>query len=212
MSSPPSWTLYGARGSGSGIVEAAFAVLQEPIELRDLNARDGEHHGEAYRRINPLGKMPALVAEDGAVLTETLAILLWLDGKHPGRLLPTQTSPERGEALRLLCVLATEIYPLVELTDHPERFVLGEAEEQLRQRASALTLSRWRMRARQVAGNPYCLESGFSAVDLYAAKLVVWLDRDVCRRELPKLDAMLKATKGRPELREVWARHIPWEL
>ncbi|MCA9608463.1 MAG: glutathione S-transferase N-terminal domain-containing protein, partial [Myxococcales bacterium] len=67
------YVLWGAPGSGSGIIEAALAELGVDHEIRDLDARNGEHRGEAYRAINPHQKMPTLQV-GGEVLTESVAI------------------------------------------------------------------------------------------------------------------------------------------
>jgi len=58
-----------------------FDYVDQPINI----FRD-EQRGAAYLSVNPKMKVPALGIK-GTVLTETPAILLWLDGAH-GRLLP----------------------------------------------------------------------------------------------------------------------------
>jgi glutathione S-transferase len=40
--------------------------------------------GEEYRRINPKGVVPALVLDDGAVITEALAVLAYVADAYPG--------------------------------------------------------------------------------------------------------------------------------
>ncbi|MES2753434.1 MAG: glutathione S-transferase family protein [Pseudomonadota bacterium] len=52
-----------------------------PTETISIQA--GEHKGEAYRAVNPLGQTPALVLDDGRVLTESVAICRYLDAVHP---------------------------------------------------------------------------------------------------------------------------------
>ncbi len=47
----------------------------------DLGA--GDQHGEAYRGRNPQGLAPALETEAGDLLTQSLAILEWLEETHP---------------------------------------------------------------------------------------------------------------------------------
>ena len=48
-----------------------------------VSIADNEHKGEAYRAISPLAKVPALVLDDGRVLTETRAICTYLEGVYP---------------------------------------------------------------------------------------------------------------------------------
>lgn len=202
------YILHGAPGSGSGIVEAACAELGIEVELCDLDARNDAHRGGAYASKNPHRKLPTLELSDGELITESVAILLTLDERHrAGGLLPPPGSKERAQALRWMLFLATELYPLVEIIDYPERFADTTAEA-LRERAEALWRERWRLLEAHVAGAPYFLPSGFCATDLYITKLGVWLD-DAWRREhLPKIEALIAAVRARPALATVWARHI----
>lgn len=47
------------------------------------NVAQGEQHNPEYRQINPKGKVPALVRQDGSVLTEFPAIAMWLARSFP---------------------------------------------------------------------------------------------------------------------------------
>jgi len=202
------YVIWGAPGSGSGIVEAACAELGVDYEARDLDARNDEHRGEAYGALNPHRKMPTLEVGD-EIITESVAILLTLDERHPqAGLLPPPGSPARAQALRWMLYLATEIYPLVEWDDYPERLTsTPEAAALLRERANTLTRERWRAVEAQIAG-PYLLSTGFSATDLYITKLAVWQDEAFRRAELPRVQALTEAVRARPQLARVWARHI----
>ncbi|GAB5545365.1 MAG: glutathione S-transferase [Sandaracinaceae bacterium] len=198
------YVIYGAPGSGSGIVEAACAELGVEYEVRDLDARNDAHREAGYAALNPHRKMPTLEV-DGEIVTESVAILLTLDERHPeGGLLPAPGSKDRAQALRWMLFLATEIYPLVEMIDYPERF--GGAA--VRESAERMTRERWRVLESSLRGAPYCVPSGFSATDLYITKLAVWLDADWRREHLPKVDALTTAVRARPALAPVWARHI----
>ena len=67
-------TLYYAPGSSS---MAAHLVLEEAgaeYETRFVDEDAGEHRTEAYLRVNPRGKVPALRLADGTVLVENVAI------------------------------------------------------------------------------------------------------------------------------------------
>ncbi len=71
----------------------------------------GDQKSEAYRAINPQGFVPALVV-DGVVLTQSLAIIDWLDHQHPDpRLIPADPL-ERARALALTMVIAADIHPI----------------------------------------------------------------------------------------------------
>src|SRR5271165_5447312 len=58
---------------------------------------------DAIRQINPLGRIPFLVRDDGEVLVESAAILDWLDQQvGPERALIPQSGAERMRALQLI--------------------------------------------------------------------------------------------------------------
>lgn len=60
----------------------------------DLNAH--EHKSAVYRSISPLAKVPALVLDDGRVLTESRAICTYLEGRYPEPNLMGRDAEERA--------------------------------------------------------------------------------------------------------------------
>jgi glutathione S-transferase len=128
------------------------------------------------------------------------------------RLLPPQASVERASAYRWLAFMASEIYPMVEITDYPQRFAPeGEQAEGLREAAKARIRERLAIVERQVAG-PWFLASGFSILDIYAAMFSRWRDSIgadwVAEGHIPKLEALAKALSERAAIVPVWERHF----
>ena len=83
-------------GATYDVVPVAYADPQVPAGT--LTTRSAE-----FLAINPMGKLPALKAGD-TVLTETLAIGVWLAEQFPEKhLTPAAGSPERGEFYRWMC-------------------------------------------------------------------------------------------------------------
>lgn len=71
-------------------------------QVETLDFRRGEQHQSTYTRINPKAKVPAVLRDDGSVLTEFGVIALWIARTHPEHgLLPTDLETE----LRALEVL-----------------------------------------------------------------------------------------------------------
>ena len=113
-----SYLLYGARGSGSCAIECALAEIGADCEVRKLSLRKDEQRGAEYEAVNPQRKVPALVIDGDQLLTESVAILLTLEERHPeAGLLPPKGTVGRANALRWLLFAATEIYPIVEIND-----------------------------------------------------------------------------------------------
>jgi glutathione S-transferase len=76
------------------ILLAEKGVAHQTVEV-DL--RNGEQLGEAYRRINPQCTVPALRTEDGLLLTDNAAIAAYLDARFPQPPLLGTTPAERAE-------------------------------------------------------------------------------------------------------------------
>jgi glutathione S-transferase len=76
------------------ILLAEKGVAHETIQV-DL--RNGEHLGEAYRRINPQCTVPALRTDEGLVLTDNAGITAYLEARFPEPLLLGATPLEMAE-------------------------------------------------------------------------------------------------------------------
>ncbi|MBL8279208.1 MAG: glutathione S-transferase [Pelomonas sp.] len=76
------------------ILLAEKGVAHETVQV-DL--RQGEQLGDAYRRINPHCTVPALVTEEGAVLTDNAGIAAYLEARYPEPPLLGRTPLEKAE-------------------------------------------------------------------------------------------------------------------
>jgi glutathione S-transferase len=206
-----SYTLYGDKGSGAFSSEAVLAEAGAPYEFHLVSLEKNEQRKPAFLAINPSGKMPALRLPEGDVITESAAILLAVADHFPtARLLPAQASPERAKAYRWLAFMTSEIYPMVEICDYPERFA-PDAPEALRAKAQE------RMRERlliveRFAEGPWFLRGGFSILDIYASMFTRWrgsIGRDWLEAgHIPKLQAIASGLAARPAIAPVWQRHF----
>ena len=73
--------LFSMTGTCALSVNIALEWVGQPFEV-ELMPR-GNNRKEAYLAINPRGKVPAVVLDDGTVLTEAAAILTWLVDAYP---------------------------------------------------------------------------------------------------------------------------------
>ena len=71
--------LLGCKGCGNAIVEAAFAVAAIPIDYEEVDYSGDSPTRSRLLQVNPLGQVPALVLADGTVMTESLAMLHYID-------------------------------------------------------------------------------------------------------------------------------------
>ncbi len=92
-------------------VRIALHLKGLAFENAPVDLAGAEQRGEAYRVLNPQGLVPAL-GTGGAVLTQSLAILEWLEETHPEPpLLPAD--PESRAVVRAMAdIVACDIHPL----------------------------------------------------------------------------------------------------
>jgi maleylpyruvate isomerase len=105
--------LYGhALSSASYRVRIALALkgLQVTSVLLDLRA--GEQRLEEYLQINSQGFVPALTLDDGAVLTQSVAIIEYLDEMHPDPPLLPQAPVARARVRALTQAITCDVHPL----------------------------------------------------------------------------------------------------
>src|SRR5689334_13217266 len=71
------------RSSASYRVRIALNLKGLPAEHLSYHLRKGEQRDQAFLAMNPQGLVPALEGDAGEVLTQSLAIVEWLDETHP---------------------------------------------------------------------------------------------------------------------------------
>ena len=85
--------------------------VAQPYELVRVDIRAPGHPTDAYRAINPMGKVAGL-SDGECAMGETAAILLYVADKFPhARLAPAPTDPRRGRFLQWLMFPATTLEP-----------------------------------------------------------------------------------------------------
>ena len=97
---------------------------------RNVNLDAGEQRSEAFLKINPLGAIPALIANEGGQshmpITQSLAILEFLDEVYPTpALLPTDPHG-RARVRSLAAMLAADTHPLI--TPRVKKYLVTEAK------------------------------------------------------------------------------------
>ncbi len=129
--------LHYSKGSCSLLVHLVVEELGLALESVPVDLAAGEQHGAAYRAINPKGKVPALVADEGT-LTECVAIVEWLLDRHgDGSLLAAPGTWERAKTMEQVATLATEIHPLFNRFFHEDDFAADPQSFARRSRRAA---------------------------------------------------------------------------
>jgi len=103
------------RSSTSYRVRIALNLKELEYETVPVNLLKGEQRGEAFCALNGFASVPALEVE-GRTYTQSLAILEWLDERHPERPLLPRRIEDRFVARQLASAIATELHAPLNLS------------------------------------------------------------------------------------------------
>lgn len=152
---------------------AAHIVLREAgfqfeLDKVDLATHRTENGGDFYA-VNPKGYVPALLLDDGQVLTEDQVILQYLADQRPASgLAPPPGSMERYRLMEWLAFLATEVHKSFGPLWNPD------SPEAARQGAIALLSRRLGYLAGHLNDREWLFGGDFTIADAYLFTLLGW--------------------------------------
>jgi maleylacetoacetate isomerase len=93
-------------------VRIALALKGLPYDYEGVNIRTGEQREAAYADLNPCKGVPLLVANDGTLFSQSMAIIQYLDEQYPQTpLIPADLIP-RIRVLELANIIACDMHPV----------------------------------------------------------------------------------------------------
>jgi maleylacetoacetate isomerase/maleylpyruvate isomerase len=121
------------RSSAAFRVRIALNLKSLAYQPVFIHLAKGEHRQPAYAAINPQALVPTLELDDGTRLTQSLAIIEYLDTLKPQPALLPAPPLERARVRALALLIACEIHPLnnLRVLQHLKR-ALGQGEEQIK--------------------------------------------------------------------------------
>jgi maleylacetoacetate isomerase len=84
-----------------------------PSENEALDLAKGDQFNEAYRKVNPQSVVPALIIDGGPPLTQSMAIMEYLEETHPNPPLLPRDPRDRARVRALAMIPIAEIHPLM---------------------------------------------------------------------------------------------------
>jgi maleylacetoacetate isomerase len=99
------------RSSAAYRVRIALHLKGLAYEPAFVHLARGAHNGPEYARVNPVKLVPALIEGD-QLLTQSIAIMEYVDEMHPVPALLPGTSLDRARVRALAFLVACEIHPL----------------------------------------------------------------------------------------------------
>jgi glutathione S-transferase len=167
--------------------EAGLDVDHVRVDLRTKRTEDGRDFNE----VNPKGYVPALVLDDGQVLTENAAILSWIAEQAP-RLAPGG-SLGRTRLIEMLAFIGSELHkPFVRALFPTSDDDKQAAEDAIRRRLAFLA---------ERLGGDYLFGSEVSAADAYLYVMLRWAEMQSIDVPEP-LAAFARRMEARPAVRQ----------
>jgi len=94
-------------------VRIALHLKGIAVEDRFIHLEKGEQSTAEYRAVNPLMTVPSLVLDDGTVLTESMAILEYLDEAYPAPMLLPKAPLDRARVRAIAQIAVADSHPLM---------------------------------------------------------------------------------------------------
>jgi len=120
------------RSSAAFRVRIALNLKGLKYEPVFVHLAKGQHRESAYAAVNPQALLPTLELDGGKRLTQSLAIMEWLEEQHPTPPLLPKDHLARARVRSLAYLVASEIHPLnnLRVLQHLKR-ALGQTQEQI---------------------------------------------------------------------------------
>ena len=194
-------TLYYAPGACSLASHIVLEESGEKYEAKRVDLAKGEQRTEAYLKIHPLGRVPALLLDNGEPLTENTAILPYL-GKRFG-LWPKDGLAE-ARALSLIGYFASSVHPAHGHISRPERYATDAAMFPNIQEQGRKTFHGYLKQIDGMLAGRQWFSDQYSVLDPYGLLFYAWgLRRELPVGELKNYSAFKDRMLQRPAVRRI---------
>jgi glutathione S-transferase len=183
--------LYFNPRSRAQIAKWMLDEIGAKYDIVPIDFEKRQHKTPEFLKINPAGKLPALVDGDTKVF-EAAAIGLYLGDRYPeARLAPAIGAPERGRYLSLMVFSTSQLEP-----------AMGDASLQLptaRQRGWNDYETTKDLIEREIGQGPYLFGQWFTLADIMIASMYVWARMTGRPSGRPAIEAYVDRLLQRPQ-------------
>lgn len=207
-----SMKLFFAPGACSFVPHVLLEKSGAQFEPTLVKLHKGEQYNEDYKRINPRSQVPVLV-HDGHVVTQIVAISLYLDMLFPGQHFLPGDPLARAKALSIFAWMNNTVHPTFTHIFMPGKFTdQAEAQAAIKQHAvaqfrSLLADLQALVVQKNEAGHPWLAGEHFSPLDAYTLTLTRWgTIAGITPEEHPQLWAFVQQVAAEPAVARVIER------
>lgn len=167
--------------SGACSLASHIALLWADAEFELAIVTHEDLAGERYGKINPKRVVPALIVNDGSVLTESLAVLQYVADMHPAERLGAEGVWERARMNECLAYLVSDVHIAWSPVFVPERYVVDKANEGDARQAAFILLDKYFSQLNDTLGNTenrgeWMLFNRRTVADAYLYVMCSWKD------------------------------------
>ena len=180
-----------------------------PYEALPVDTRKGEQHSPAFKAVNPNAKVPA-IEDDGVVMFDSNAILLWLADKHGRFVARDPASAERAQTLTWLMFIASGIGPYSGQAVH-FRTAAPEPREYALNRYDFEAHRHWQILDERLADRTWLVGPDYGIVDMAfwgwarLVPFVLGLEPAAAWARYPNVKRLLDTINARPAAARVEA-------
>ena len=196
--------LYYAPGTCAIGIHVLLEEIGQPYELVKLNFQEGEQRKPEFLKINPKGKVPTLVRDDGSVLTEFPAIAWWLALTNPDSGLLPRNPDLQARTLEIMdYVVGTMHGQAFGRMFRPGMFAPSEADhEQVKAQGRQMFENGLKLMDQTIAGKDYALGQ-LSIADAALFYVEFWAAARMQIPLPPNCAAHYQRMTGRPAVQKV---------
>jgi glutathione S-transferase len=202
-------TLYYAPGTCALATHLALEYAAAPYQAARLNFKEQQQRSPEYLRINPKGRVPALVTERG-VLTETPALLQYVAQAFPAaKLAPLDDPFQLAKMNEFNSYLCSTVHVNHAHGGRGHRWSDDAAAvESMKQKVPQTMTDSFELIETQLLQGPWVLGEHFSTSDLYLFTITRWLENDrVDVKRFPKVADHFARMNAEPQVQKVLAAH-----
>lgn len=198
--------LYYAPGACSTASHIGLEESGAKYDGQPLSFAKNEQKTAEYLKINPRGRVPALVIDDGAIVENT-AILDYIAGKYAPQLMP-KDPVQRARAISLMAWFSNNVHPAFTHIGRPERFTDDPSiHDKLKEKGRSNFWAALQEIDGIIGSKPWIMGDQFSVVDGYALVFYGWGKRiGLPITELKNYTAWAGRMLARPAVRRVLER------
>lgn len=198
----PSLILHGYWRSGTSY-RSRIALNAKGLPYTQIthDLRKGEQGSSAFRQLNPQGLVPVLEA-DGELLTQSTAIIEWLEERYPDPPLLPPTVQQRAVVRAMSMIVACDIHPLNNLRVLNQLRSVFQAEDDAVKRWTAHWISNGFTALETMIehhGGAYCFGDRLTMADCHIVPQVYSAERfEVDLAPFPRLIATVERVRKDP--------------